>query len=56
MKVRQGLENRVKELQKQMEGKEKETENLEFQYQNAREQVKLLENTANEQKVKTGKN
>ena len=53
LKLRQNTENRVKELQKQIEIKEKETENLEFQCQNAREQIKLLESTVNEQKVGT---
>lgn len=51
MKMRQFVENRVKEQQKQTEAKEKDIENLEIQFQNAKEQVRVLESTTNEQKV-----
>lgn len=54
LKIRQNTENRVKEQQKQIEVKEKENENIEFQFHNAKEQIKLLENTVNEQKVRMG--
>lgn len=50
-KLRQDFENRVKELQKQLDAKEKEIETISFQFNNAKEQMKLLECTVNEQKV-----
>lgn len=51
LKLRQNYENRVKELQKQIDAKEKEMESILFQYSNAKEQIKLFESTINEQKV-----
>lgn len=50
-KLRQDFENRVKELQKQLDVKEKEIETISFQFNNAKEQMKLFESTINEQKV-----
>lgn len=52
LKSRQNFENRVKELQKQLDTRAKEFENISIQYNNVKEQVKLLESTTNEQKVK----
>lgn len=43
----------MKELHKIVEQKEKEIEEYTFQYSNAKEQIKLFENTVNEQKVST---
>lgn len=51
MKLRQSLENRVRDFQKQMEIRESELETLTIQFNNAREQLKVFESTVNEQKV-----
>ena len=50
-KMRQNCEVRIKELLKQLEQREKEIEEHSFHLVNAKEQIKLFENTVNEQKV-----